>query len=161
MSDDYYDYYNDDDDDSNNIENKGQYIDRERVGIPGFIDIDNYINNLYKGKKKLFLSEIESFIRDVFRISYELANEHIIDNDDIKNILDCTLKLNKPEHKNATAYVIVYLVSNRGTEKNIKDNLVYYMNNKKPTKDILENEDIDCAAVIRYARLWLNINCLK
>lgn len=159
MSDDYYDYYNDDDsndDDSNNIENKGQYIDRERVGIPGFIDIDNYINNLYKGKKKLFLSEIESFIRNVFRISYELA----IDNDDIKNILDCTLKLNKPEHKNATAYVIGYLVSNRGIKENIKDNVVYYMT-KKPTSDILENEGVDCAAVIRYARLWLNINCLK
>lgn len=144
----------DDDYSTGRIETQAQFNDYERVGIPGFIDIDKYIDSIGK-RNKLFMADIEKFVKNVFFISNELVEERLINRENVIQILDNISKLNKPAHKNATAYVIGYLVSNRG-ENFTRDNLEYYLDNKI-IKSYLQAEFLDCADIIRYARLWTNI----
>ena len=137
------------------IETQAQFNDYERVGIPGFIDIDKYIDSIGK-RNKLFMSDIEKFVKNVFFISNELVEEGLINREDVTDILDNISKLNKPAHKNATAYVIGYLVSDRG--KNFtRKNLDRYLD-MNIIQSYMKQEDLDCSVIIRYARLWTIIN---
>jgi hypothetical protein len=68
-------------------------------------------------------------------------------------------KLNKPQYKNATAYILGYIASNGGhniTKDKIKKSLGLIRFNKKDIYTV-QDKSIDCAAVIRYVRLWQNI----
>jgi len=139
------------------IETQAQFNDYERVGIPGFIDIDKYIDSIDSiGKRnKLFMADIEKFVKNVFFISNELVEEKLIYREDVREILDNISKLNKPAHKNATAYVIGYLVSDRG-KKFTREKLEYYLDNTI-IQSYLRAEFLDRSDIIRYARLWTNI----
>ena len=145
----------DEEDNTTRIETQAQYSDFERVGIPGFIDIEYYIDTLGK-RNKLFMSAIEKFVKSVFYISKELAENGLIKSNEIKTILDNISNLSKPSHKNAAAYVIGYLVSDGGNQHLTFKILSEYLNNKI-IKNYMEDENIDCSAIIRYARLWTNI----
>jgi hypothetical protein len=137
------------------IETQAQFNDYERVGIPGFIDIDQYIDSIGK-RNKLFMSDIEKFVKSVFFISNELKDEGLLKSEDVREILDNISKLNKPGYKNATAYVIGYLVSNRGKNFTPK-NLEKYLN-MCIINSYRESEGLDCSVIIRYGRLWTTIN---
>lgn len=142
------------DDYSVRIETQAQFRDFERVGIPGFIDIDQYIDSLGK-RNKLFMSDIQKFVTNVFMLCNELAEERLLSPKDITIILDSISKLNKPAYKNSTAYVIGYIVSGGGRNFTYNNFKTYF--NNKIIKQYLEEKDIDCSVIIRYARLWTNI----
>jgi len=143
------------DDYSVRIETQAQYNDYERTGIPGFIDIDQYIDSLGK-RNKLFMSDIEKFVKSVFFISNELKEEGILGSEEVTDILNNISKLNKPGYKNATAYVIGYLVSDKGKDFT-PENLEKYLN-MGIINSYIESEGLDCSVIIRYGRLWTTIN---
>lgn len=174
---------NDNDDynsDKDNIEMQGGYKDLERTSRRE-IDIDSYINMFGdKNRTKLFRSDIEIFVYDVVRISKELIDINIISYKDQDIILESMGILNRPEFKNATAYILGYIVSQGGFKmskdhyyialtligKNIKDEKIKKISNEnirskiyslKLKKYKVEDHSIESPDIVRYGRLWLNI----
>jgi hypothetical protein len=167
------------DSDKNNIEMQGGFKDRERT-TRREIDIDVYVNMIGETRTKLFRSDIEIFITDVVRISKELIDLGILSDKDQDTILEKMNSLERPEFKNATAYILGYIVSDGGSElykdryyialtligKTIKDEKIKKISNQnirnkifyiKRNKYTVEDSSVQSPDIIRYGRLWLNM----
>ena len=149
---------NDDDDNDNKIDMQPTFDDLQRVGAGNYQDLDNYIDAIGGKQNKLFRSDIEIFVYSVYNVGKELIDNNILSSTNLDVLLNSMSKLNKPQYKNATAYILGYIASNGGhniTKDNIKKSLGLIRFNKKDIYTV-QDKSIDCAAVIRYARLWQN-----
>jgi len=147
------------DDDNNDIDMQTTFDDLQRVGAGNYQDLDNYIDAIGGKQNKLFRSDIEIFVHSVYNVAKELIDNNILYTDDLDILLNSMSKLNKPQYKNATAYILGYIASGGGrniTKEKIKKALGLIRFNKKDIYTV-QDKSIDCAAVIRYARLWQNI----
>jgi hypothetical protein len=149
----------DDTDKDNDIDMQPTFDDLQRVGAGNYQDLDNYIDAIGGKQNKLFRSDIEIFVHSVYNVAKELIDNNILYTDDLDILLNSMSKLNKPQYKNATAYILGYIASGGGrniTKEKIKKALGLIRFNKKDIYTV-QDKSIDCAAVIRYARLWQNI----
>jgi hypothetical protein len=172
------DDYNSDKDD--NIEMQGSYKDLERTSRRE-IDVDIYIDMFGDKKRtKLFRSDIEIFVTDIVRITKELIDINVLTEKDQDNILENMGKVDRPEFKNSTAYILGYIVSQGGIKiskeyyymaltligKTIKDEKIKKISNEnirnkiysiKSKKYKVEDNSVESPDIIRYGRLWLNM----
>lgn len=147
------------DDDNNRIDMQATYDDLQRVGVGNYQDLDNYINEIGGKQNKLFKSDIEVFVHSVYNVGKELIDNNILSSTNLDVLLNSMSKLNKPQYKNATAYILGYIASNGGydiTKEKTKKALGLIRFNKKDIYTV-QDKSIDCASIIRYARLWQNI----
>ena len=135
------------------------FDDMQRVGAGNYQDLDNYIDAIGGKQNKLFRSDIEIFVHSVYNVATDLIDNNALYPNDLNILLNSMSKLNKPQYKNATAYILGYIASSAGhniTKEKIKNALGLIRFNKKNIYTV-QDKSIDCAAVIRYARLWQNI----
>lgn len=137
-----------------------QFKDLDRVSMPNYIDIDMYIDSINKKRNKLFMSSLEKFVKNVYQIGKDLIENDLLrlSIDDLRIILGNIENLDNPQYKNATAYLLGYIASDGGTNldpKNAEDLLRKF--NTLEKKNFFEDDTIDCAAIIRYARLWMSM----
>jgi hypothetical protein len=142
-----------------NTETKADFQTQERVNMRNDIDIDMYINT---PQNKAFMSKNEKFVKSVYAISLDIMNNtKLIFKGDLEIILGNINNLNKPEHKNATGFVLGYIVTNGGKmiDKERLKNVFKLLNYKKgPGKYVMEDDSVFEADVIRYSRLWLTLS---
>ena len=156
MNDDENENENDND---NRIEMQATFSDLQRINIGGYQDLDNYIDAIGGKQNKLFRSDIEIFVHSVYNVGKELINNSILSSGDLDILLNYMSKLNNPQYKNATAYILGYIASGGGndiTKERAKKAIGLIRFSKKDIYSV-EDKSIDCAAIIRYARLWQNI----
>lgn len=135
-----------------------QFKDLDRVSMPNYIDIDMYIDLVSKKRNKLFMSSLEKFVKNVYQIGKDLIENDLLSIKDLENILNNIATLDNPQYKNATAYLLGYIASDGGknlNQKNAEDLLRKF--NTLEKKKFFEDDTIDCAAIIRYARLWVSM----
>lgn len=167
------------DEDKDEIEMKGGFKDLERTTTRE-IDISIYTDMIGGKSSKLFRSDIEIFITDIVKITKELIEINIITDKDQNNILENMNNLQKPEFKNATAYILGYIVSQGGFKlskdfyyltlvligKNLKEDKILKISNEMVknkifsiirTKYRMEDKSVESPDIIRYGRLWLNM----
>jgi hypothetical protein len=143
-------------------EDEGDYIDEpqfqqsihafKQAGLAplglGTLDVGGYFGIAKKFDAKGHFKETVNAIaqqlrEDGFRLS----------NDDITQLIENVEKLNNPQYKNPTAYLLGYVASSGGrvidkkTVNNVFNNLLKTVSDKS-----VKNED-----VLRYARLWYNL----
>jgi hypothetical protein len=119
----------------------------ERVGFGTSNLLDSSGKNL-KGLE----DPVDRFKNSIISISLNFKNYIEIDSSDIENLINNLDKLKYIHHKNPTGYVLGYIVTKGG--KKINNKLFDQVNN-----DILPNlSNIKTEDIIRYSRLWLNIN---
>ena len=126
---------------------------RESMSAKHSIEIETLIDTLGSSKYKKFRSNIDKFVKDVDHITYELIENNAIANEDKNIILNSMINLNNPGYKNATAYILGYIISNGGisiTKDSAKKSF------KLLTKKIFDDETVDPESIVRYGRLWLN-----
>jgi hypothetical protein len=135
-----------------------QFKDLDRVSMPNYIDIDMYIDLVSKKRNKLFMSSLEKFVKNVYQIGKDLIENGLLSIKDLENILNNIATLDNPQYKNATAYLLGYIASDGGTNLDPKnaENLLRKFNTLEKNK-FFEDDTIDCAAIIRYARLWVSM----
>ena len=135
-----------------------QFKDLDRVSMPNYIDIDMYIDLVSKKRNKLFMSSLEKFVKNVYQIGKDLIENGLLSIKDLENILNNITTLDNPQYKNATAYLLGYIASDGGTNLDPKnaENLLRKFNTLEKKK-FFEDDTIDCAAIIRYARLWVSM----
>jgi hypothetical protein len=134
------------------------FKDLERINVGDYKDLDTYIDAIGGKQNKLFRSNIEIFVQTVYNVGKDLVDNSIISTSDLDSLLDNMSKLKKPEYKNATAYILGYIASNGGNSID-QNNLKKALRLITPGKSLylVEDDSVDCAAVIRYSRLWQNI----
>lgn len=140
------------------IKLQSTFKDLERSNVRG-IDVQVYIDMLDIRRNKVFLSDIENFVINVNNIARELIENDIILNDDLEILLNSIVKIDKPQYKNATAYILGYIASDRGKELTI-DNFKKAFNlikKSKKYKYTVNDTSVQTPDIIRYARLWLKI----
>lgn len=120
----------------------------ERVGLRHDVDID-----IDPEKKRTQKTPIERFIEFTNAIAFDIVskNKKLLNEQDIKIILQSISMMSRPEIKNPTAYILGYIATQGGNEIN-KDKLL-------ATFDMLENledKSVQPPDVIRYSRLWLS-----
>ena len=135
-----------------------QFKDLDRVSMPNYIDIDMYIDLVSKKRNKLFMSSLEKFVKNVYQIGKDLIENGLLSIKDLENILNNIATLDNPQYKNATAYLLGYIASDGGTNLDPKnaENLLRKFNTLEK-KNFFEDDTLDCAAIIRYARLWVSM----
>ena len=153
---DEYDEYNNQFDEEDyeketNIATEGEVNAFERVGRRNDFDLLD-IQNLDK-KNKLKKTPLERFYETVNAISRQLLELHKISDGDIKFILENIARLDKPEYKNATGYILGYIVSGGGNKIN-KKKLLEVLD----ILDYLDDKSVQAPDIIRYSRLWINLN---
>ena len=134
------------------------FKDFERANVRG-IDIQNYIDMLDTRRNKAFLSDIENFVINVNNIGKEMVDNNILINDDIEILLNNIIKLDKPQYKNATAYILGYIATDRGRELS-QENFKKAYNLTKKTKKYkytVEDTSVQSPDIVRYGRLWLQL----
>jgi hypothetical protein len=144
--------------DEDTIRLESTFKDFERANIRG-IDVQNYIDMLDTRRNKAFLSDIENFVINVNNIGKELVDNNILINDDIEILLNNIIKLDKPQYKNATAYILGYIATDRGrelTQENFKKAYNLIKKTKKH-KYTVEDTSVQTPDIVRYARLWLKL----
>ena len=122
-------------------------------------ELDMYINMIGGKQNKLFRSDIEIFVHTVYNVGKELIDNNELSSKDLDILLETMSRLNKPQYKNATAYILGYIASGNGndiTKERLKDALKLIRFDKKGTY-LVEDKSLDCASILRYARLWQNI----
>jgi hypothetical protein len=148
------------DDENDDIEMKGSYNDRERTSNIG-PDLETYIMDLGGSiSTKLFKSDIERFVIDIDSITRELIENNILSSGNLKILLDNMINLDKPQYKNATAYILGYIASDGGreiTEKSYKNALQLTVKRKGKNNYIMSDTSVQSPDIIRYAVLWTNI----
>ena len=125
----------------------------ERAGIRNDIDVE--IEDIEK-KSRTKKTPLERFVESVNAISLDLINrENILDENDRKYILESIKNVDKPEYKNATGYIFGYIVTNGGNQINkLKlSKLVSLIQ-----KNLISDNSLQPPDIIRYARLWQNMN---
>jgi hypothetical protein len=145
-------------DDEDTIKLQSTFKDLERSNVRG-IDIQIYIDMLDNRRNKAFLSDIENFVINVNNIGKELVDNNILINDDLEILLNSIAKINKPQHKNATAYILGYIATDKGRELTI-DNFKKAFNlikKSKKYKYTMDDTSVQTPDIIRYARLWLKL----
>ena len=148
-----------DDDNDNKIDMQATFNDLQRVGIGNYQDLENYIDAIGGKQNKLFRSDIETFVNSVYNVGRELIDNSILSKNDLDILLNSMSKLNKPQYKNATAYILGYIASSGGhniTEEKIKKAFGIIRFDRKDIYTV-QDKSLDWASVIRYARLWQNI----
>ena len=98
---------------------------------------------------------VERLKININAISIDLKNHY--DNitfDDSGFMIENISKLNKPEYKNASAYVLGYLVIKGSGGKLIKKNINIVFDK---CLAYIQDSSVKKPDVIRYARLWLNL----
>ena len=135
-----------------------QFKDLDRVSMPNYIDIDMYIDLVSKKRNKLYMSSLEKFVKNVYQIGKDLIENGLLSIKDLENILNNIATLDNPQYKNATAYLLGYIASDGGTNLDPKnaENLLRKFNTLEK-KNFFEDDTLDCAAIIRYARLWVSM----
>ena len=124
---------------------------RERVG--GGIDTDVFKNVEDKRKKRMTQSgeeNLKEYVEAIARNSFDFNEDEI---SFLKQVVDI---LNKPEHKNPTAYILGYMTY-QNSNKDGTLNKKFLENLEKKTLPRLEDQSIKIPDVIRYARLWMNL----
>ena len=106
------------------------------------------------------MSSLEKFVKNVYQIGKDLIENDLLrlSIDDLRIILGNIENLDNPQYKNATAYLLGYIASDGGTNldpKNAEDLLRKF--NTLEKKKFFDDDTIDCAAIIRYARLWVGM----
>ena len=106
-------------------------------------------------KYKKFQDPIERFKSNINAISIDLINYYPdIHNNDINFMINTVSRLNKPEYKNASAYVLGYLaIKNSGNKLN--KTIIFKIFDK--CLPYIQDKSVKKADIIRYARLWLSI----
>ena len=147
----YEDEYEDEYEKEDNIEMKGEVNAFERTGIRNDFNMLD-VENLDK-KSKLKKTPLERFYESVNGICQQLLERNKLVEGDIRIILENIGQLDKPEYKNATAYILGYIVSGGGNKINKKKLL-----DAIDLLEYLEDKSIQAPDIIRYSRLWINLN---
>lgn len=147
------------DEDDDIINMQVTFKDLERINVGDYKDLDTYIDAIGGKQNKLFRSDIEIFVHTVYNVGKELVDNNIISQTELDILLENMSKLNKPEYKNATAYILGYIASNGQKKDMSRKNLIKSISliTKGQSPYLVEDQSVDCAAIIRYARLWQNI----
>lgn len=146
------------DEEDNVINMQATFKDLDRINVGNYKDLDIYIDAIGGKQNKLFRSDIEIFVQTVYSVGKEFIDNNIISPIELDILLESMSKINKPQYKNATAYILGYIISNGGkdiTKINAKKAFSLITPGKSPY--LVEDKSVDCAAIIRYARLWQNI----
>jgi hypothetical protein len=146
------------DEDDNQTGMQATFKDLERVNVGNYKDLDIYVDIIGGKQNKLFRSDIEVFVQTVYNVGKELIDAKVINEADLDNLLENMSRINKPQYKNATAYILGYIASGGGgdiTKNSAKKALKLITPGKYDYQ--VEDRSVDCAAIIRYARLWQNI----
>jgi hypothetical protein len=146
-----YNQYEEDYENEDNIQMEGEVNAFERVGLRNDFNMID-LENLDK-KNKLKKTPLERFYETTNAICQQLFDKNKLSEIDIKNILENIGKIDKPEYKNATGYILGYIVSNGGN-KIIKKKLL----DSEDILDNLEDKSVQIPDIIRYSRLWMNLN---
>ena len=125
----------------------------ERVGGRNNFDLLD-TENIDK-KNKLKKTPLERFYETVNGVSQKLLEENKLSEGDIKIILQTIGLLDKPEYKNATGYILGYIVSGGGLSNINKTKLFGAI---ELVENVLEDKSVQPPDIIRYARLWMNLN---
>ena len=163
--DDYFQNF--EEDDKNQISMVGSFSDRERAGIPGMSEIDCEIYSDMKKNKK-FLSLIEKFCNDVKNVTMDIINNTnppMLSFKDLEILLKNMTNVKNVEYKNATGYVLGYYVADKNKINEERLVKTYYILNENFDKEknnfVISDKSILLVDVIRYGRLWININKIK
>jgi hypothetical protein len=158
------DYFDEDYEDQDEYIDEDEYKDEEENRFQAEVNVFERVNrrdnididiDIGIGPKKNRTQEtpIERFVKFVNAIALELTNENYLSEDDVKYILEKIRKVNKPEYKNPTAYILGYIATNNGGNKINKDKLIECFN----LLDKLVDKSVTQPDIIRYARLWMNL----
>ena len=123
----------------------------ERMGVRNDFNMP-FMDNLDK-KNKLKKTPLERFYESVNAICQKLLDKNKLSQGDIKFILESIGKIDKPEYKNATGYILGYIVSGGGNKINKKKLLEAI----DLSSDFLEDKSVQAPDIIRYSRLWINL----
>ena len=150
----YEDEYEDEYEKEDNIEMKGEVNAFERTGIRNDFNMLD-VENLDK-KSKLKKTPLERFYESVNGICQQLLERNKLVEGDIRIILENIGQLDKPEYKNATAYILGYLTF-KDSNKDGTINKKFLDNLEKKVLPTLEDRSVTIPDVIRYTRLWMNL----
>lgn len=141
--------YNDNDDNDDYYGDGPQYQDefkaRERTGIMSNVT-DRSLRNIQDPREKLLVL-VDAISRS---INSDYMNDYITD-DDIAIMTGKIDQLLHPQSKNATAYILGYLVT-RGGNKILPDKVKEVFTQVLP--NIKNDTSVTKPDVLRYARLW-------
>ena len=147
----------DEPDESDEPEQK-EYIEKEDENIFGneynvFERTNSYVD--YDKNSKKTQDPVERLKININAISMDLMKyDNNITYEDIEIMTYNVNKLNKPEYKNATAYVLGYLATRKNSRK-LNKKIIYEVFDKCLPN--IQDSSVKKPDVIRYARLWLNL----
>jgi hypothetical protein len=165
---DYFeDEYEVEDSNENEMKMKQGIKDIERTGNRNLADCSQYID---KKQNKKFLSDIETFCKNINGIALDIinnSNPKLLSILDLQHIMENIKNLSNPEYKNPTCYILGYYVaSGSKISLNIKKlrqvfKMLYYSEFTDENEYIVNDSTIQEPDIIRYGRLWININKLN
>jgi len=147
----YNEYENQFEEETENIGMEAEVNAFERMGVRTEFNMP-FMDNLDK-KNKLKKTPLERFYESVNGISLQLLEKNKLSQGDVTYILESIVKLDKPEYKNATGYILGYIVSGGGNKINKKKLLEVI----ELLTDFLEDKSVQAPDIIRYSRLWINL----
>lgn len=122
----------------------------ERVGLPGLEVLGlGKTDNFNKNPLEYFQTKVDAISRNL-SVKYKIN----ISQDDINIMLRKSDLLMKVEHKNPTAYILGFLATSGG--RNIDQKTV--INVIKNILPFVEKNFVTAPDIIRYSKLWLEIN---
>ena len=116
-------------------------------------DTDIFQNVKDKRKKRMSQTgqeNLREYVDAISRRSFDLPENEI---SFLKQVVDV---INKPEHKNPTAYILGYLTF-KDSNKDGTINKKFLDNLEKKVLPTLEDRSVTIPDVIRYTRLWMNL----
>jgi|SRR3989304_4446097 len=140
------------------FERVGMARDLEGPLIGGMIGEEKGEYNMREAHKKIMRMELSGseklkLLIDDYNRKYRNSEFWPITSDDLSNIYKNISKVNEPGYKNPVAFILGFVIVNKGQIDKNKFNEV--------VKDVLPHiqDDISIKSedVLRYARLWLNL----
>jgi len=147
----YNEYENEFEEEGENIGMEAEVNAFERMGVRTEFNMP-FMDNLDK-KNKLKKTPLERFYESVNAICLQLLEKNKLSQGEVTFILESIIKLDKPEYKNASGYILGYIVSEGGNKIN-KNKLLEAID---LTTDFLEDKSLQAPDIIRYSRLWINL----
>ena len=125
-----------------------------RVGLQGtlfneFVDANGKLDRGLLSPLQIFQIYIDSIARKLKSEDTDISNENI------EEMIEKSTKLKYIKHKNPSGYVLGYIASNAGRDINKKS-----FNNAISKLTFIDDTSLLEPDVLRYARLWLNLNLL-
>ena len=102
---------------------------------------------------RILQDPLDKFIEKVRAISLALASDNCLDTHNIVDLISNSSKLKNVQYKNATAYILGYIATNRGTNI-IEAKQIQFIKERIIDSKILDDDSVTIEDVIRYARLW-------